>query len=553
MNLVKAQELAKDLSIQELQKYANGSNPAVMPPYIALGALQAKELIAKKMQAMQGASQGDQPSIKEQIEQKSGLMALQQQQQNQAQQQMMLQAQRQPMPAPAGIPEPVAQPEPEPLPMGTPFGMAQGGITRLPVQFNFDEGGIIGYAGPDGSEVVDPVAEAQARAQQALDKLRTYGLRQRQQDPEGYAAAEQESQRTQNEVASLERAIAGGPAGAMGRSMGEAQLPAPISSVPPMAERLNEGDMALRSAPAGLPAALLKPPVAQGNVPPRPPALAQAPRPTLPAAPSAPAQGALNITPNQDQLIAEEAARRKAFGITGEAGAAAESRMAGRRKQFEDAKPSGLDDLIRVFGQAGQYKGLSGLGPAYTSNEDRKRAQQAAFETQMENQQTEIDSARRTENAARAVTISTELGKSRELSQKAEQASANIITQLEVARIQAASANRPGETERMMAEYGRLKQTNSAAAEQYMQNIMRIKSGVAGDRQDLAGLKILQAFYEKQLDLMKGNGVSKQEKLDASKKLVEINNKIAAMSGIGGATKPTADRLKFDAAGKEIK
>ena len=59
MNLVKAQELAKELSIQELKQYANGSNPEMMPPYIALGALQAKESMQKKMAAMQGAAQGE--------------------------------------------------------------------------------------------------------------------------------------------------------------------------------------------------------------------------------------------------------------------------------------------------------------------------------------------------------------------------------------------------------------------------------------------------------------------------------------------------------------
>jgi len=88
MNLVKAQELAKELSITDLRNYANGSNPEMMPPYIALGALQAKEIAEKKMQSMQGGTQGEQPSVKEQLEQKAGLMALQGQQQQQAQQQM---------------------------------------------------------------------------------------------------------------------------------------------------------------------------------------------------------------------------------------------------------------------------------------------------------------------------------------------------------------------------------------------------------------------------------------------------------------------------------
>lgn len=551
MNLVKAQELAKDLSIQELQKYANGFNPAMMPPYIALGALQAKEAMQKKMAAMQGGTQGEQPSIKEQIEQRAGLMALQDQQQKQAQAQMAQQAQSMPMPAPEGIPQPEGQPEPQQA--EPPMGMAQGGIARLPVQFNFDEGGIIGYA--EGNQVKDPLVEAEERVQQALAKLRTYGLRQRQIDPEGYAAAEQENQQAQKQVIAVEKAISGGPVGAMGQSMGEAQPPAPTNNVQPMAERLSPSDMALRSAPAGLAAAAPPPPVKQT------PALLQAPRPQAPkptglpaALPSAaPTAAPLNMAPNQDQLIAEEAARRKTFGVTEEAGAAAEGRMAGRRAQYEAAKPSGLDDLIRVFGQAGQYKGLSGLGPAYTANEDRKRAQQAAFEAQMEEQQTGLEAARRAEGLGRAGTIGTELGKSRELASREKIARENNLTQLEASRIAAASANRPGETERMMAEYGRLKAKDPSAAEQFMLNIGRIKSGASGERQDLAELKNLQAIYKDRLDLIKGATVSKDEKADAAKKLNEINNKIAAMAGIGGATQTTPPRIKFDAAGNQIK
>jgi hypothetical protein len=49
------------------------------------------------------------------------------------------------------------------------------------------------------------------------------------------------------------------------------------------------------------------------------------------------------------------------------------------QEQYEGSKPSGLDDLIRVFGQAGQYKGLSGLAPAYTANQQQKRAQDLAM------------------------------------------------------------------------------------------------------------------------------------------------------------------------------
>jgi hypothetical protein len=66
-------------------------------------------------------------------------------------------------------------------------------------------------------------------------------------------------------------------------------------------------------------------------------------------------------------------------------------RAAGERAAFEKTRPSGLDDLIRVFGQAGQYKGLSGLAPAYTANKQQQRAEELAMEQRQNQLLTGID------------------------------------------------------------------------------------------------------------------------------------------------------------------
>jgi hypothetical protein len=71
------------------------------------------------------------------------------------------------------------------------------------------------------------------------------------------------------------------------------------------------------------------------------------------------------------------------------------------------------------------------------------------------------------------------------------------LNSLEVARIQAASANRPGETERMMSAYGALKAKDPKAAEQYMADLERIKTGSRGQTaQDKIALQ-RQALVEK--------------------------------------------------------
>ena len=138
MNLVQINERLKDLPSQVIQQYANGMNPEV-PPYLALAEMQRRETAQKQMATAQGAAQGPQPSIKEQMEQKAGLMAAQELQQQQAMQQM--QQPQGPMPVPAGIPQPQMQPQ---APQGM---MAGGGLARAPVNFNFQHGGIVAFAG----------------------------------------------------------------------------------------------------------------------------------------------------------------------------------------------------------------------------------------------------------------------------------------------------------------------------------------------------------------------------------------------------------------------
>lgn len=67
----------------------------------------------------------------------------------------------------------------------------------------------------------------------------------------------------------------------------------------------------------------------------------------------------------------------------------ARARAASEKALFEKTRPSGLDDLIRVWGQAAQYKGGTGIAPAYTANQQQRRAEDLA----MERRQNELLSA----------------------------------------------------------------------------------------------------------------------------------------------------------------
>lgn len=99
LNLVQLQERLRDVPMQALMTYANGANPQV-PPFLALGELNRR----KKMQESAAAEQAQQmegaPTVKQQIEQAAGLMALQgNRQQQAARQQQGIQA-AMPMAAP---------------------------------------------------------------------------------------------------------------------------------------------------------------------------------------------------------------------------------------------------------------------------------------------------------------------------------------------------------------------------------------------------------------------------------------------------------------------
>lgn len=167
MNLVQINEHLKDVPLQVLMGYANGQDPMV-PAYMATGEMKRREVMQQKQSQAQQASQGQSPTVKDQVEQQAGLMALQAQQQKQAQQQMMQQAQAQPMPAPPETPQPVPQGQEE-------AEFAMGGIARLPVNYDFASGGIIAFAG-EGRSDVPPAEETEEEKMRRIQRLLTQRL-----------------------------------------------------------------------------------------------------------------------------------------------------------------------------------------------------------------------------------------------------------------------------------------------------------------------------------------------------------------------------------------
>jgi hypothetical protein len=371
MNLIKAQALANDLGIPELQKYANGFNPRLIPPWIATGTLQAKTDAKKRMDNMMGGTQGETPSVKEQIEQKAGLMAAQAMQQQQAQQQM---AQRpQPGPTPENIPQPEAQPE-EAM-------MARGGLARVPMQFSFKPGGIVGYAtggdtmgmgGPEEQELASRASEMASnernRAKIIEELERKVEFLTRAEAPQAAAVRAQLEAFKSSGATSLPQkaqapmATSQGPADRIvpRRSPEQNARPAPPPQAPPRAQQAMPQQPAPQAAPTGLPAAAQRSPYfAQAESSVNAPIKAPTPQDIIAE------QTALSPAAMQEAAMQKRNEERRAR---------ADKEMAA----FNASKPSGLDDMIRILGQSAQYKGGTGLAPAYTANQQEKRAAEAA-------------------------------------------------------------------------------------------------------------------------------------------------------------------------------
>ena len=83
LNLVQLQERLKDLPVQALMQYANGTNPQ-FPPFLALTELNRRKKMQESAAADQAQEMEGAPTVKEQIEQATGLLALQGSRQKQA-------------------------------------------------------------------------------------------------------------------------------------------------------------------------------------------------------------------------------------------------------------------------------------------------------------------------------------------------------------------------------------------------------------------------------------------------------------------------------------
>lgn len=387
MNLVKLQEELKSLPIGAIQQYANGANPGV-PPYLAAAELQRRDAAMRQASNTQAAAAGPQPSVKEQLEQRLGLGALQAQQQQQAMQGIAQQGAQQPMPVPPGAPQPEAQPEP-------PMGMARGGVASLPVRddmFAYADGGVVGF---QAGGITAP------RERQPGESFEAYRKR--------LFAMELEDQRRKNAELAAAKAAAyeaerqrllqerGGAAVPLSPFVDRAPRPAPTAGRPdPSDARLMRGPVVagITDRPPAAPTPKAPPPVSASGIAAalRPRAAAAAPAAAAKPAPmdlEALAEQSVReqLTekiplPTEQEAMASEGAFATQYGYDKPYGAEQRALMEQMRADYEKRKESrGLETLIATLG--GFSRGYGGAGASYLDALNAQRAYDDDFARRM--------------------------------------------------------------------------------------------------------------------------------------------------------------------------
>jgi hypothetical protein len=258
-----------------------------------------------------------------------------------------------------------------------------------------------------------------------------------------------------------------------------------------------------------------------------------------------------------EELLAEQKAAREGAGMTEPAGAAQMERIRKLQEQYESSKPSGLADLIRVFGQAGQYKGLSGLAPAYTANEQQKRAADLAMAQRINEMMSGVETTQRGEMKDVATGALTGLGVDRAAGESARKDKLQALTTGRGQDVQAATA----EAQRRTQERGQDLQVKvaqiqaaatQAAREQGADNkaIAAAEAAYARDPEAAIIKKRLESPLYTNRPEKAESDLKRLREIQASKyKQFGITLEGAPGAGSPGGT----TRMRFDAQGNPIK
>jgi len=426
------------------------------------------------------------------------------------------------------------------------------GIEGLPSNIRMAEGGVVGFAGDGEFGSYVPNMEAIA-----LDELRSAEFQRKRQEEyqrqkaanEAYRANIARQKQEEQQRAQLEFLEQSAPQVATAVRQQQTKVPQYTEYTDANRGRLDVPAVPVATAPAPRPPAQ------------RPPAPAQAaPQAGIAALPATPALDKSGIAPAGEPIIKAAADREARMrGIlsdrekmaAGMADLSAEGiaalQEANRARQELLGKQRGDDKFNR---QMALLRGFQGDRAAYDRAVAGQQARdEAANQAQLMHQQAvlklrEAQQAKQLGQFDRAMAFEQQAadleGKARTSALEAQRIAASLATneysglvslrgqdiqaregelsraqneRLEILR--RATANQPGEAERIEAQYNRLKATNPAEAEQYLQRIERIKGLGKPDRTTLTydqAADNVAKFLDTQAGLMEMSAIRKRAK-----------------------------------------
>jgi len=509
MNLVQIQERLKDLPTQALMQIANGGSP-IAPPYLALGELKRRESLMQSAQGQQAMQQGQQPSVKEQVEQAAGLAGLQKQMQAQGMQSLMAQAR------PQGVPQNIPQPERQ--------GESEG-VAGLPTgeMYNFRNGGIVAFENGGFAEEMAGAAMPEDREERRKP-------------------TEEEVQRIVDEMRRQGRPIE--LSTILDIRSGRVPVPpVPISASPKPQEAATPP-----AGRGGVPAGAMPPPAtvqkgaSQPTMAQRPTALAGIA--AIPGAEKA-SKMMLETMETKPTLEAEATEAEKSRGLFGLTQPYGEERMkriqemqAARQQELE---PRGMERLMRVMGGIAG-RGLAGAGPAYLQSMESERAADAAFRKQMDELLGGVEEARRKEAMGTMTDAQKRKARKEEMAIGAAEKIVDIDTKFKTQELQAKAA-----TGRLSAEEQYIL-SEIQKGRSYPDILGKIAEAKAGPRAETAEqqrfkdtyLKVAKAYDDM---MIKPKDMSRDEYI---RREVDKAMGNASIGGESGAAVPqqAIDRLK---------
>jgi Skp family chaperone for outer membrane proteins len=233
------------------------------------------------------------------------------------------------------------------------------------------------------------------------------------------------------------------------------------------------------------------------------------------------------------------------------------ARIRKMQEQYEGSKPSGLDDLIRVFGQAGQYKGLSGLAPAYTANQQQKRSQDLAMAERVNQLMGGVETTQRGEMKDIATGALTGLGTDRATAATRDKDLMSILSQGRGQDVTAATAEKQRKTQERGQDIQLKVAAIQAAATREARaqgaddkTIAAAEAAFARDPEAKALSKALEMLANNPTNPRYQTTLQKLQAIQASK---YQQFGITLQAAPGAASPGGTTRMKFDANGNPIK